>query len=120
MKTKITYWKDPDGRYLGYLNSHLDHWTQDDDLADLKDHLRDLYDTFNLEDIPGDQKGSRPRNRVKRRDLIEQLESNGCVLLRHGAKHDIFHNPKTGRSPAIFCLTTLQDASMFCECQKRY
>ena len=32
MKTKFTYWKESDGRYVGYLNSHPDHWTQGDNL----------------------------------------------------------------------------------------
>ena len=56
MKTKFTYWKETDGRYLGYLNSHPDHWTQGDDLDDLKEHLRDLYEMFSMEDIPGIKK----------------------------------------------------------------
>jgi len=56
MTTRITYWKEPDGRYLGYLNAWPDHWTQGDDLTDLKQHLRDLYQTFNAEDIPGIRK----------------------------------------------------------------
>lgn len=56
MKTKFTYWKEPDGRYLGYLNSHPDHWTQGDNLEDLKEHLRDLYEMFSAEDIPGIKK----------------------------------------------------------------
>ncbi len=56
MTTRITYWKEPDGRYLGYLNSHPDHWTQGDNLDDLKDHLRDLYEMFGSEDIPGIRK----------------------------------------------------------------
>lgn len=56
MKTKITYWKESDGRYLGYLNSHPDHWTQGDNLDDLKEHLRDLYTMFSIEDIPGIRK----------------------------------------------------------------
>jgi mRNA interferase HicA len=38
---------------------------------------------------------------VKRRELIAKLESAGCTLLRRGGKHDIFHNPKTGRSQPI-------------------
>ena len=29
---------------------------------------------------------------MKRRDLISQLEKSGCYLIRHGGKHDIFHN----------------------------
>ncbi len=56
MKTKFTYWKESDGRYLGYLNSHPDHWTQGDHLDDLKDHLRDLYKLFSAEDVPGIRK----------------------------------------------------------------
>lgn len=50
---KITYWKEPDGKYLGYLNDYPDHWTQGDDLDDLKDHLRDLHQEFAADDLPG-------------------------------------------------------------------
>lgn len=53
MKTRITYWKETDGRYLGYLNDYPDHWTQGEDLPDLKDHLRDLFETFTKDEIPG-------------------------------------------------------------------
>ena len=53
MKTKITYWKEADGRYLGYLNSHPDHWTQGETKDDLKEHLRDLFQMFSAEEIPG-------------------------------------------------------------------
>ena len=56
MTTKITYWKEPDGRYLGFLNSYPDHWTQGDDLSDLKEQLRDLFQTFGAGDIPGIRK----------------------------------------------------------------
>jgi mRNA interferase HicA len=38
---------------------------------------------------------------MKRRDLISKLTSLGCSLLRHGAKHDIFHNPKTGATQPV-------------------
>lgn len=56
MKTQFTYWKEADGKYLGYLNSYPDHWTQGEDLDDLKEHLRDLLETFSAEDIPGIRK----------------------------------------------------------------
>ena len=56
MTTRITFWKEADGRYLGYLNAYPDHWTQGDDLADLKEHLRDLFQTFSTEEIPGIRK----------------------------------------------------------------
>jgi hypothetical protein len=42
IKAKITYWPESDGKYLGYLNDYPDHWTQGEDLDDLKKHLRDL------------------------------------------------------------------------------
>jgi hypothetical protein len=38
---------------------------------------------------------------VKRVDLIKTIESFGCVLIRHGAKHDWYKNPKTGVSQPI-------------------
>lgn len=38
---------------------------------------------------------------MKRRDLIAELERMGCVLLRNGAKHDIYHNPKSGKSEPV-------------------
>ena len=56
MKTRITYWKETDGKYLGYLNDYPDHWTQGEDLEDLKTHLRDLFETFSAEEIAGIKK----------------------------------------------------------------
>ena len=53
MKARITYWKESDGRYLGYLNEYHDHWTQGDDLDDLKAQLKDLHQTFSSDEIPG-------------------------------------------------------------------
>jgi mRNA interferase HicA len=38
---------------------------------------------------------------MKRRDLVARLEEAGCVLLRHGGKHDIYNNPKKGRSEPV-------------------
>lgn len=38
---------------------------------------------------------------MKRRDLVSRLEGAGCRLIRHGAKHDIYHNPATGRSEPV-------------------
>lgn len=33
---------------------------------------------------------------MKRRDLIRRLEEHGCVLVRHGRRHDWYRNPQTG------------------------
>jgi len=38
---------------------------------------------------------------MKRRDLIQRIEGSGCMLLRHGGKHDIYHNPKTGATQPV-------------------
>ena len=38
---------------------------------------------------------------MKRRDLIKRIEGVGCVLLRHGEKHDIYHNPKSGATEPV-------------------
>ncbi|MFU8884474.1 MAG: type II toxin-antitoxin system HicA family toxin [Cyanobacteriota bacterium] len=38
---------------------------------------------------------------MKRTDLIKDLEQAGCVLLRHGGRHDIFHQPRTGRTQPV-------------------
>lgn len=38
---------------------------------------------------------------MKRRELIQRLEKAGCTLLRHGAKHDIYHNPETGKTQPV-------------------
>jgi len=38
---------------------------------------------------------------MKRVDLIRQLEQQGCVLLRHGGKHDWYHNPRTRVSQPV-------------------
>jgi len=38
---------------------------------------------------------------MKRRDLVAELKRIGCVLLRNGAKHDICHNPKSGKSEPV-------------------
>ena len=38
---------------------------------------------------------------MKRPDLIRMIEAFGCVLIRHGAKHDWYRNPTTGISQPV-------------------
>ena len=38
---------------------------------------------------------------MKRRDLVRRLENMGCTLLRHGSRHDIYHNPDSGNSEPV-------------------
>jgi len=56
MKVAFTHWRERDGRLLGFLNDYPDHWTQGDDLEDLKERLRDLFEMFGKDDVPGIRK----------------------------------------------------------------
>lgn len=38
---------------------------------------------------------------MKRLALVRRLEDMGCTLLRHGGRHDVFHNPITGYSEPV-------------------
>ncbi|MEW6718678.1 MAG: type II toxin-antitoxin system HicA family toxin [Chloroflexota bacterium] len=38
---------------------------------------------------------------MKRGDLIRELEKMGCVLIRHGAKHDWYQNSRTKVSQPV-------------------
>jgi predicted RNA binding protein YcfA (HicA-like mRNA interferase family) len=38
---------------------------------------------------------------MKRLDLIQSLQKAGCVLLRHGGRHDWYQNPTTKVSQPI-------------------
>ena len=38
---------------------------------------------------------------MKRIALIRQIERAGCVLVRHGAKHDWYRNSETGVSQPV-------------------
>lgn len=56
MTVRFTFWKEADGKYLGYLNSYPDQWTQGEDVEDLKSHLLDLHRLFSEEQIVGIRK----------------------------------------------------------------
>lgn len=38
---------------------------------------------------------------MKRRELIRELIAAGCFRKRRGKKHDLYLNPKTGRSAPV-------------------
>lgn len=38
---------------------------------------------------------------MKRADLIRTIEAMGCVLIRHGGKHDWYQNPVTKMSQPV-------------------
>jgi len=38
---------------------------------------------------------------LRRAELIKTIERFGCILVRHGAKHDWYRNPSTGISQPV-------------------
>jgi len=38
---------------------------------------------------------------MKRKEFIHQLVKAGCILQRHGSKHDIYVNPSTGKKQPV-------------------
>lgn len=38
---------------------------------------------------------------MKRKDLIKRLNDSGCILVRHGSRHDLYKNPATGKKQPV-------------------
>ncbi|MEW6040622.1 MAG: type II toxin-antitoxin system HicA family toxin [Elusimicrobiota bacterium] len=38
---------------------------------------------------------------MKRKDLIKRLTDSGCILVRHGGRHDLYKNPATGKKQPV-------------------
>jgi mRNA interferase HicA len=47
---------------------------------------------------------------VKRTEFVRALREAGCVLLRHGARHDIYLNPATGQKQPVPRHAEIDDA----------
>jgi mRNA interferase HicA len=47
---------------------------------------------------------------MKRKEFIRQLKKDGCVLLRSGARHDIYMNPSTGNKQPVPRHTEIEDS----------
>jgi hypothetical protein len=47
---------------------------------------------------------------MKRQDLIRELEQHGCVLHRHGKRHDIYRNPANGQQAPVPRHTEVKDS----------
>ncbi|MBI5017937.1 MAG: type II toxin-antitoxin system HicA family toxin [Deltaproteobacteria bacterium] len=46
---------------------------------------------------------------MKRGELIRQLTEAGCVLHRHGGRHDVYLNPATGQKQPVPRHTEIDD-----------
>ncbi len=38
---------------------------------------------------------------MKRHEFIKILSKSGCILIRHGKKHDIYKNPANGKKAPV-------------------
>ena len=38
---------------------------------------------------------------MKRKKFIQEILKQGCILLRHGARHDVYLNPATGNKQPV-------------------
>jgi len=38
---------------------------------------------------------------MKRKDLVKKLNNSGCMLIRHGSRHDLYKNPATGKKQPV-------------------
>lgn len=47
---------------------------------------------------------------MKRKDLIRAIEQIGCVLIRHGGRHDWYQNPETKISQPVFRHSEIKDS----------
>lgn len=46
---------------------------------------------------------------MKRKEFVKYLRKHGCVLHRHGSRHDIYLNPATGQKQPVPRHTEIQD-----------
>ncbi|MBM3293109.1 MAG: type II toxin-antitoxin system HicA family toxin [Candidatus Aminicenantes bacterium] len=47
---------------------------------------------------------------MRRKAFIRLLAESGCVLYRHGSRHDIYLNPKNGKKQPVPRHTEIEDA----------
>jgi mRNA interferase HicA len=47
---------------------------------------------------------------MRRSELIQQLNEAGCVLVRHGSRHDVYGNPATGQKQPVARHREIDDA----------
>jgi mRNA interferase HicA len=47
---------------------------------------------------------------MKRKEFIHELEKSGCVLHRHGSRHDIYLNPANGQKSPLPRHTEIKDS----------
>jgi predicted RNA binding protein YcfA (HicA-like mRNA interferase family) len=46
---------------------------------------------------------------MKRNEFIRWLTKNGCILHRHGGRHDIYYNPANGKKQPVPRHTEIDD-----------
>jgi predicted RNase H-like HicB family nuclease len=75
MEIGYTYWQEPDGFYLGYLNFWPEHWTQGKSIQELEAMLLDLYEIY-LEEAQEKKTDQVPRHPLINNNLARQIIKN--------------------------------------------
>ena len=99
-KEKFIYWND-NGIFIGYLEKYPDYLTQGISIKELKENLLDIYHELTSGTIPQVRKVDELEIAWKELTLLKKIENTGCVLIRHGGKHDWYQNPKTKISQPV-------------------
>ena len=95
METKKFIYYQEDDMLIGWLEEFPDYRTQGETLDELKENLQDIYAELSSGRIPKVFHVGELLRRLKRKDLIRMLEDLGCILIRHGGRHDWYQNQKT-------------------------
>ena len=69
---KIVHWREADGMWLGYLESHPDYMTQGETLEELKENLRDIFN--DQAGRTGDQRNLAGGGDEPVKIVVEQME----------------------------------------------
>jgi predicted RNA binding protein YcfA (HicA-like mRNA interferase family) len=97
--TKYVYWQD-EGMWLGYLEEYPDYGLKARREKNGRESQRYLCRPYQRK-YPLCPRSRPTGSGMKRTDLIRELETLGCVLIRHGAKHDWYQNPNTKVSQPV-------------------
>jgi len=81
--------------WLGYCKAYAGYFTQGKTPGDLMANLIDVYEGLAGGHVPSLPYNREPMDILKDEYIILNLHLLGCVILRHGGKHDWYENPRT-------------------------
>lgn len=98
-----TTWENQ-GVWFGHIDEYPDYMTQGETFDELIENLIDVYEGLTGGHVPSLPYNRKPMKLLKDEGIIFSLRLLGCVLLRHGGKHDWYENPRTNvYQPVLRC-----------------